>query len=92
MSGKATPERLAELVAAALRPVVRDEIREVMSELERVSGPDEWLTPEQCAARYGGKARWWRAHADEFGVDRRGDGPRPRLFLNAAIIDRRRAG
>jgi hypothetical protein len=69
MSGKATPERLAGLVAEALWPRVQAELREALAELEQPAH-DERIDAKQAAKRYGRKPRWWRDHADEFGAER----------------------
>jgi hypothetical protein len=92
VSGRATRERLAELVAEALRPVVRDEIREAVAELERpaqAAQADEWITARECARRYGFSAPWWRGRVDLYGK-REGTGPRPRLMFSVQRIEQAR--
>jgi UDP-N-acetylglucosamine:LPS N-acetylglucosamine transferase len=49
VTGKVTPERLADLVAERLRPMVREELREAVAELARPDA-DEWITAKECAA------------------------------------------
>jgi hypothetical protein len=87
VSGKATPERLAELIADHLDlDALADKVAARMR-----SGPqaDEWITPLEAARDYGRTAKWWRAHADEYGR-REGDGPKPRIMLSVARIERSR--
>jgi hypothetical protein len=87
MSGKATPERLAALVAEALWPRMQAELREALAELEHPAH-DERIDAKEAAKRYGHTPRWWRDHADEFGAERDGDGPRPRIVFSVASIER----
>ena len=46
------------------------------------------LTAAQVAARLGVQRTWVYAHANELGVVRLGDGPRPRLRFDPAIVAR----
>jgi hypothetical protein len=46
------------------------------------------LTAAQVAARLGVARTWVYAHANELGVVRLGDGPRPRLRFDPAIVAR----
>ena len=46
------------------------------------------LTAAQVAARLGVERTWVYAHANELGVVRLGDGPRPRLRFDPAIVAR----
>jgi hypothetical protein len=50
------------------------------------------LTASEAAERLGRTPRWVRVHADELGVVRLTDGPRPRLYFRAEEIERRRNG
>ena len=61
--------------------------REVAAVLGR-SG-DALLTAQQVAARFNVDRSWVYAHADELGVVRLGDGPRPRLRFDAAVVAQR---
>jgi hypothetical protein len=55
--------------------------------------PDEGLLPaSRVAARLGVDRSWVYAHADELGVVRLGDGPRPRLRFDPVVIAQRMLG
>jgi hypothetical protein len=69
-------ERVAERIAAML-----DERR-----------PNRLLTATEAAKCLGRTPKWVRVHADELGVVRLTDGPRPRLYFRAEEIERRRNG
>jgi hypothetical protein len=86
VKAKATPERLAELVAQRLGPVVREELREAVAEVARPDY-DEWITANECARRWGRRPRFYRDHADEFGARRVGGGPKPRLEFNPSEVE-----
>jgi len=47
------------------------------------------LTAAQVAARFNVDRSWVYAHAEELGVVRLGDGPRPRLRFDPAIVSQR---
>jgi hypothetical protein len=87
VNAKATPERLADLVAERLGPMLRDELREAVAEVARPDY-DEWITAKECARRWGRRPRFYRDHADEFGARRVGGGPKPRLEFNPAQVGR----
>jgi hypothetical protein len=50
---------------------------------------DRMLTAAQVAARFNVDRSWVYAHAEELGVMRLGDGPRPRLRFDPAIVSQR---
>jgi hypothetical protein len=82
VSGKATPERLADLLVERMWPMIQAELREINR-----PEADEWITAEDCARRYEFSATWWRARVDEYGK-RCGTGPRPRLLFSVRRIER----
>lgn len=81
----ATPEEMAELIADALYPRLEAAFLE---RAENAAAPPELVTAAELARRYGRPARWWRQHAAEFGALRDSDGPKARLFFNAAKVER----
>lgn len=63
---------------------------EVAALLRRSAEPaDGMLTAAQLAARFNVDRSWVYAHAEELGVVRLGDGPRPRLRFDPAIVSQR---
>jgi len=62
--------------------------REVAQLLGRDSQPGAHglLTARQVAARFNVDRSWVYAHADELGVVRLGQGPRPRLRFDPAVV------
>lgn len=62
--------------------------REVARLLGRAE-PDRLLTAVEVAARFNVDRGWVYAHANELGVIRLGDGPRPRLRFDAAVVAQR---
>jgi hypothetical protein len=50
---------------------------------------DGLLTARQVAARFNVDRSWVYAHANELGVIRLGNGPRPRLRFDAAVVAQR---
>jgi hypothetical protein len=64
--------------------------REVAVLLRRSSEPaDGLLTAAEVAARFNVDRGWVYTHAEELGVVRLGDGPRPRLRFDPAIVSQR---
>jgi hypothetical protein len=64
--------------------------REVAALLRRVGDIDDsLLTAAQVASRFNVKRGWVYAHADELGVIRLGEGRRPRLRFDPAIVAQR---
>jgi hypothetical protein len=72
---RATILAVANQVAALLR---RDD-----------DGDGTMLTAAQVARRFNVERSWVYAHAEELGVVRLGDGPRPRLRFDPAVVARR---
>ena len=58
--------------------------REVAAILGRTDG--RLLTAQQVAERFNVERGWVYAHAEELGVVRLGQGPRPRLRFDGAIV------
>lgn len=64
--------------------------REVAALLRHAAQPaGGMLTAAQVAARFNVDRSWVYAHAEELGVVRLGDGPRPRLRFDPAIVSQR---
>ena len=64
--------------------------REVAALLRHSAEPtDGMLTAAQVAARFNVDRSWVYTHAEELGVVRLGDGPRPRLRFDPAIVSQR---
>jgi hypothetical protein len=59
--------------------------REVAQLLGRAE-PGRLLTAQEVAARFNVDRSWVYAHADELGVIRLGNGPRPRLRFDAVVV------
>lgn len=71
--------------SASLHAVARE-----VAKLIGRSGPvDGLLTARQVAARFNVDRGWVYAHAQELGVIRIGDGPRPRLRFDPAVVAQR---
>ena len=64
-----------------------DIARRVASRLGRAGGWPELLTAAEVASRYRVARSWVYAHAPELGAIRLGDGPRPRLRFDPAIVE-----
>lgn len=62
--------------------------REVAAVLD-IGGGEPLLTARQVASRFNVDRGWVYAHADELGVVRLGDGPKPRLRFDPAIVAQR---
>src|SRR4051794_26213047 len=60
--------------------------RRVVALLDRAGEAPALLTAAQVARRFGVARSWVYAHADELGVVRLGDGPRPRLRFDPAVV------
>jgi hypothetical protein len=88
--GMTSPEQfvamVAEASAKASREAVRDELEAFCEQLQG----DERIPAREASRRYGRTARWWREHADEFGAERDGNGPRPRIMFSVQRIERAR--
>ncbi|MEK6271460.1 MAG: hypothetical protein AABM42_02280 [Actinomycetota bacterium] len=77
----------------ALADRLADRVIERMEEcLRQRDHPDRLLTATEAADALGRRPEWVRAHADELGVIRLTDGPRPRLYFRPEEIKRRRNG
>ncbi len=65
-------------------------VRAIAREVARHIEPDHrLLTARDVAATYNVARGWVYAHADELGAIRLGDGPRPRLRFDAAVVTQR---
>jgi hypothetical protein len=71
--------------SASLRAIAR----EVAKLIGRGDPLDGLLTARQVAARFNVDRSWVYAHAQELGVIRLGDGPRPRLRFDPALVAQR---
>jgi hypothetical protein len=63
--------------------VLAREVAQLLARAER----DTLLTAQQVAARFNVDPSWVYAHATELGVIRLGNGPRPRLRFDAAVVE-----
>jgi hypothetical protein len=85
-------DRLAARLAGSGSPLVPSAGKEnaPASAVGAVSGAatglPALLTAAEVAERFGVSAEWVRDHADELGVVRLGDGPRPRLRFDAETV------
>jgi hypothetical protein len=74
--------------------VTTDEVeavaRQVAALLAASPGSLPLLSAGEVAARLGVERSWVYAHARELGVVRLGDGPRPRLRFDPAVVERLR--
>jgi len=86
VSGRATPDQLAELVAEKLRPAIKAEVRAAVAELHHQAPRLE--TAKETGARIGKSARWVREHKVLLGGTPMSDGPRPTLMFDPAHVDR----
>ena len=65
-------------------------IRAIAGEVARLTGPgDGLLTASEVAVAFNVTRGWVYAHADELGTIRLGDGPRPRLRFDPAVVTQR---
>lgn len=68
-------------------------LHEIAREVAKLIGGrdpgDGLLTARQVAARFNVDRSWVYAHAQELGVIRIGDGPRPRLRFDPAVVAQR---
>ena len=65
-------------------------IRAIAREVARLTGPGGGLlTAAEVAAAFNVTRGWVYAHADELGAIRLGDGPRPRLRFDPAVVTQR---
>jgi hypothetical protein len=72
------------------RATIHAVAREVAALLRHTdSGDDAVLTAAEVAIRFNVDRSWVYAHADELGVIRLGEGPRPRLRFDPAIVAQR---
>jgi hypothetical protein len=69
------------LPIASLRLLAR-EVAQLLGRAE----PGRLLTAQEVAARFNVDRSWVYAHADELGVIRLGNGPRPRLRFDAVVV------
>lgn len=77
---------------SALEPRTLDAatIRAIAQEVLRLRGLEGGLlTASDVAAAYSVARGWVYAHADELGAIRLGDGPRPRLRFDPAVVGQR---
>jgi hypothetical protein len=89
MSGRATPEELARLVAE--RIVIDYEVlADKLAERLRVAAADapRRISAAECSRLFGYSPRWWREHKAEFGAVPMAEGPRPRLGFDPAEVER----
>jgi hypothetical protein len=63
--------------------------REVAELLASDKADERLLTARQVAARFNVERSWVYAHAEELGVVRIGNGPRPRLRFEPAVVAQR---
>jgi hypothetical protein len=61
--------------------------RRVAALLGRADRSPALLTAAEVATRFGVERAWVYAHAHELGVIRLGDGPRPRLRFDPAVVE-----
>jgi hypothetical protein len=80
-----TVERELAMESASLHAVAR----EVAKLIGRGDTVDGLLTAREVAARFNVDRGWVYAHAEELGVIRLGDGPRPRLRFDPAVVAQR---
>jgi len=65
-------------------------IRAIAREVARITGPaGGLLTANEVAAAFNVARGWVYAHADELEAIRLGDGPRPRLRFDPAVVTQR---
>ena len=65
-------------------------IRAIAREVARLTGPEGGLlTASEVAVAFNVTRGWVYAHADELGAIRLGDGPRPRLRFDPAVVTQR---
>jgi hypothetical protein len=65
-------------------------IRAIEREVARLTGPGGGLmTASEVAVAFHVTRGWVYAHADELGAIRLGDGPRPRLRFDPAVVTQR---
>lgn len=76
------PDDLAQIIERTARRVV-----ELQREAPESSADARLLSPAEVAIRTGRSVDWVREHADDLGVLRVGDGPKPRLYFRAAAVD-----
>jgi hypothetical protein len=77
---------------SALEASTLDEatIRAIAREVARLTGPaGGLLTASEVAEAFHVTRGWVYAHADELGAIRLGDGPRPRLRFDPAVVTQR---
>jgi hypothetical protein len=85
-SGEVAVARESALDRAAILAVAR----EVAALLRHPAQPaGGMLSAAQVAARFNVDRSWVYAHAEELGVVRLGDGPRPRLRFDPSIVSQR---
>jgi hypothetical protein len=71
--------------------VTSDELEVVVLRVASLLGcagqPSALLTAAEVASRFGVERSWVYAHARELGVIRLGEGPRPRLRFDPAVVE-----
>jgi hypothetical protein len=81
-------DALADRLGAVIVQRVLDAIRaEGLS--PRASEPEAWLDANEVADRLHMSREWVYGHAEELGVSRMGDGPRPRLRFPPRVVQAR---
>jgi hypothetical protein len=82
MNGRATPERLAGLIAEHLD---YDLLAEKIATRLETGG---LVSAREIATRIGRSPRWVREHKAELGGVPMSDGPKPRIGFDPAYVDR----
>lgn len=90
-------EAFADRLAAELAPRVAEKVAEIIEREQGAEEPlatavanrtaGEMLTVAEVAERTGRSHDWVRQHATELGVERIGEGPKPRLYFPPARIE-----
>jgi hypothetical protein len=77
---------MSALKASTLDPAT---IRAIAREVARLTRPSGLLTASEVAVAFNVTRGWVYAHGDELGAIRLGDGPRPRLRFDPAVVTQR---
>lgn len=77
-------DRLADVVVIRMLDAIRAE-----GLAAEASEPQAWLDANEVADRLRISRDWVYEHAEELGVSRMGDGPRPRLRFPAHVVEAR---
>jgi hypothetical protein len=87
--GRATPEEFARLLAERIAIDLDVLAGKVAERLQAASAePRRLATAAELSRTRGQTAKWWRAHADEFGAMAMSEGNRPRLGFDPAHVER----